>query len=332
MPVGLEFGLAKIRDLMIAEDFPEAEKKGTVEKKDYKKEYLDTIFSLIDLDKIKPLKVVVDTANAMGALMIDAVFEKLACEVEYLYKELDGSYPNHEANPLKEETLKDLQDKVKESGADLGVAFDGDADRIGFVDDQGNAVPGDIMTAILAPEILKTHPRDKVIYDLRSSWAVKEQIEKAKGLPIMFKVGRTLIIREMADEGAAFAGELSSHFYYKDFYNIESADLTLLYMLQLLSENGRKLSEIVKDVDKYFRSGEINFEVKDKDAVIEMLKEKYSQGAKDVSELDGIRIEFDDWWFNVRKSNTDPVIRLNLEAKSEEMMKEKTEEISNLIK
>jgi len=331
MPVGLEFGLSKVRDLMVEGNFPEAE-KGSVETKDYKKEYFEKIFSLVELDKIKPLKVVVDTANAIGGLLIEQVFEKLSCEVEYLYLELDGNYPNHEANPLKTETLKDLQAKVKEMGADLGVAFDGDADRIGFVDEKGNVVPGDIITAILAPEILKDHPRDKVIYDLRSSWAVKEQIEKAKGFPIMFKVGRTLIIKEMADEGAAFAGELSSHFYYKDFYNIESADLTMLLLLEILSKNGRKLSEIVQEVDKYFRSGEINFEVKDKDAVLKSLKEKYSEGAKDVSELDGIRIEFDDWWFNVRKSNTEPVIRLNLEAKTEEMMKQKTEEISNIIK
>ncbi|MFZ5365249.1 MAG: phosphomannomutase/phosphoglucomutase [Patescibacteria group bacterium] len=332
MPVGLDFGLAQIRDLMLANDFAVVDDKGQVEAKDYKQEYLGKIFSLVDVMSIKPLKVVVDTANAMGALLIDQVFEKLPVRVEYLNKELDGNYPNHEANPLKSETLLALQARVLEAEADLGVAFDGDADRIGFVDDQGRPIAGDITAAILAPEILRQHPREKVIYDLRSSWAVSEQIQLAGGLPIRYRVGRTLIIKKMVEERAAFAGELSGHFYYRDFFNIESADLTLLYLLELLSKKGVKLSGIVGDVDKYFRSGEINFEVKDKDAVLKSLKEKYSANAKDVSELDGIRIEFDDWWFNVRPSNTEPVIRLNLEAKSVEVMKEKTKEIENLIK
>jgi len=331
MPIGLETGLDKIRDLMITGDF-EDDKKGLIEKKDFSDQYLNKIFSLIDINKIQPFGVVVDTANAMGGLLIEKIFEKLPCTVEYLYKELDGTYPNHEANPLKTETLKDLRRKVLENKADLGIAFDGDADRVGFIDNEGNVLAGDISTAILAPEILKKYPGGKVIYDLRSSWAVEDQIKKAGGQPIMFKVGRTLIIKKMAEEEAVFAGELSSHFYYKDFYNIESADLSMLYMLQILAEKNEKMSEIISVIDKYYRSGEINFEVENKEKVLKTLEEKYAVKAKDVSYLDGIRLEFEDWWFNVRPSNTEDVIRLNLEAVSEQVMKEKAEEISNLIK
>ena len=241
---------------------------------------------------------------------------------------------------MKFETLEVLQKTVLEEKADLGVAFDGDGDRIGFIDNLGNILSGDLITAFLAPLILKKYPQGKVLFDLRSSFVVKDKIKQAGGQPVMCRVGRTFIIEQMKASGAVFGGELSNHFYYKDFYYMESGCFTLLLILRLLAEKEQSLFTLFKKLKIYHHSGEINFEVANKEEVINKLKTKYSEQSSKISEMDGLRIEFSDsinpdsfsWWFNVRPSNTEPVLRLNLEAKTDSLMKQKLEEIKSIIK
>jgi len=331
MPIGLDSGLDQIRDMVEKYDFVDALEKGTVAEKNLKQEYIDFTFSLLDTSTIKPMKVVIDMGNGIEGLFIDGFMDKLPIESQYLFKEPDGSFPNHEPNPIKPENLKDLQSKVLEVGADIGFAFDADADRIGLVDEKGSIISGDKITALLVPEMLKKYPKSSIMYDLRSTMSVAEVTSKNGGRPIESRVGRTLIIQSMRKEDASFGGELSGHFYYKDLFGFESGDLTLLYILKLISQSGKKVSELVAEFSKYFHSGEINFEVEDKDTMINKIYEIYSKDAKETSQLDGIKIAFDDWWFNVRKSNTEPVLRLNLEANTEELMREKIKEISDFI-
>jgi len=258
-------------------------------------------------------------------------FELIGDKIEshYLFDQLDGSFPNHEANPLKRETLSVLCEKVREKKADLGVAFDGDADRVGFVDEKGKVVPMDFVTALLAKEVLKRNPGGLVLVDLRSSNAVKEVIEEAGGRVRYCRVGHSLIKKQMREEGAIFAGELSGHYFFEENFKAEMTSLAVVMILNLLNETGKKLSDLVADTSRYHHSGEINFEVKDKEGVFEKLKKKYQNGKLNL--LDGVRIDFEDWWFNVRASNTEPVIRLNLEAKTRKLMEEKIEEVMKVI-
>jgi phosphomannomutase len=253
--------------------------------------------------------------------------------------DLDGSFPNHEANPLKEETLADLMAKVRQKRADVGFAFDGDGDRVGIVDEKGEAVRGDLLVALLAPELLKADPGAAVLFDVRSSLAVEEEVAKAGGRPIMCRVGHGLIKPQMREEKAVFAGELSQHFYFRDFYNAESSDLVMLLVMALISETGKPLSELVAPLKRYFHSGEINSEVADKDAVFARLRETYSHEAVTINEIDGLRLDFrdevrpeGDWWFSVRASNTEPLLRLNLEAKSQAKMEAKKAELLAIIR
>ena len=331
LPIGKGSGMDEIKRLVLEGDFSE-QPIGNVVESPIIDEYIEKIFSFIDVKKIKPMKIVIDAGNGMGGPILEKIFKRLPqIEMTPMYFKPDGSFPHHEANPIKEENLVDLKNKMMELNPDLGVAFDGDCDRIGFVNEIRETVPGDFMTGLLAKEVLKKHPGGKIHYDLRSSWAVRDIIKENGGVPEMCMVGHALIKKLMRETGAVFSGELSSHFYYKDFYTVESGDLTLLLILQLLSEEGKNMSELVEPLRKYFHSGEINFEVEDKEGMMKKLEEKYAEGAKDVSHLDGIRIEHEDWWFNVRASNTEPLLRLNLEAKTKEMMEEKRDEISKFI-
>lgn len=331
LPIGGETGMAEIKKLVMEDKFEKVE-PGQMVKKNILDAYVEKVLSSIDVSEIKSLKVVVDAANAPGAVPLPKIFEKLPCKLIPLYFELDGTFPNHEANPLKEETLVALKKKVLGEGADLGVAFDGDADRVGFVNEKGETVRGDIIMALVARELLRESPGEIIFYDVRSSLVVSEEIERAGGRAKMCRVGHALIKKQMRDERALFAGEFSSHFYYRDFYNVESGDLTMLKLLEIISQSGKKFSEIVAPLLRYFHSGEINFEVKDKERKMKELEEKYGASASEISHLDGIRLEFDDWWFNVRPSNTEPLLRLNLEAKTKELMEEKRKELTELIK
>lgn len=336
LPVGKETGMDKIRDLVLTMAAPEPEnhqKKGEVWQKDFIDDYLNKIFSFIDVSKIKPLKIIVDTANAMGGLLIVQIMARLPqVETCYLFKDLDGRFPNHEANPLKNETLMSLRKTVKEKGADLGAAYDGDADRIGFVDEKGEIAPGDFLTALLAGQILKKEPGALILGDVRFSWAAANYIREKGGRFAFCPVGHALIKKRLREQNAVFGGELSLHFYYQNFFGVESGDLTLLYLLDLISQSGQSLSELVSPLRKYFQSGEINFTVRDKELAIRRLKDKYQSSAKSFLDIDGIRFDFADWWFNVRASNTEPLLRLNLEARTRELMEEKMREVRKIIK
>lgn len=331
VPIGEGSGMEEIKRLAIDGNFASAENKGRVEENsEIKNQYVDYVARFFNEGFTKK-KIIIDFANGMGAVEKE-VYEKFPqyLEASYLFEELDGNFPNHEANPLKIETLKTLQEKVISEKADLGVAYDGDADRVGFVDEKGEAVPMDYLIALLAKEVLKKNLGGLVLMDLRSSNAVKEIIEEAGGKVNRCRVGHSLIKKQMREQGAIFAGELSGHYFFEENSKAEMATLAVIMLLNLINETGQKMSELVADLKRYYHSGEINSEVADKNAVMEKLKEKYADGKLD--EMDGIRIDFSDWWFSVRVSNTEPKLRLNLEAKTKELMGEKREEVLGMIR
>lgn len=340
LPIGGSNGLMDIRDLALAGPYEPASEPGELRSLDIREAYLKKLFSYVDLNKIKPLKIVADTGNGMEGVIIDDMLSRVpACECEVMFKELDGTFPNHEANPLKESTLDALKARMTEREADLGVAFDGDGDRIGLVDERGEVVRGDLIVALLAPVLLKDNPGAAVLYDVRESMVVAEEIERAGGQAIMTRVGHGLIKPHMREVDAVFAGELSNHFYFRDFCGAESSDWVMMLILQLISESGKSLSELAAPLKRYHHSGEINSEVSDKDAVLAALEEKYAGQASNISRIDGVRMEFfdaeqpeGDWWFSVRASNTEPKLRLNLEAKEESVMTKRREELLQIIR
>jgi phosphomannomutase len=241
------------------------------------------------------------------------LFEHLDCELVPLYIELDGTFPNHEANPLKEENLVDLKAAVLEKKADLGVAYDGDADRSAFVDEKGQTVPCDLMTALLARQMLQGNPGRAVLYDLRSSWVVAEEIERAGGRPVRERVGHSFMKATLRREDAIFGGELSGHYYFAENFFADSADIAVVQLLNLMRSSGRKLSALIEPLKRYSATGEINFVVEDADLAMKKIEETFADGK--IDHLDGITVQYPDWWFNVRKSNTEPLVRLNLEAR-----------------
>jgi phosphomannomutase len=292
------------------------------------------VLSFVDPEAIRPLRVVVDAANGMAGVMLPPVLEHLPqLEVVRCFFEPDGTFPNHEPNPLLPENREFIVRRTREEGADLGVAFDGDADRCFFVDDTGEFVPGDFVTALLADAVLEREPGAKVIYDVRASRAVPETIERAGGVPVVNRVGHAFIKQRMRKEGAAFAGEVSAHYYFRDFSQADSGVVPFLLVLELLSRRGQKLSEILAPFrERFFLTGEINTPVDDVPLKLQELKERYAAQGASISHLDGISIDFDDWHFNVRPSNTEPLLRLNLEAFSRERMEEKRDEVLALIR
>lgn len=288
-------------------------------------DYVKHIQSLVSLPS--PIRIAVDFANAMGIYEARCLAGKV--QVDPLYDTLDGTFPSHEANPLKTETLHALQKKIRSGSYDFGVAFDGDADRAGFVDERGNIIPMDMITALIAQSLL-SHEKGPIFYDLRSSWAVKEIIEASGGTPMMSRVGHAFIKQQMRDAKAIFAGELSGHYYFRDNYYTESSALAVLYLAEIIGRSGQKLSTLVKPIQRYFASGEINSEVENSAGILATLRRRYADGR--LFELDGLSVEYNDWWFNVRCSNTEPLIRLNLEAKTEAKMQAKRDEILAVIR
>lgn len=331
VPIGEGSGMEEIRDLALVGNFEESTEKGKIEENfGIKNQYIDYVAGFFKTGFSRK-KIIVDFGNGMGAVE-KGVFEKFQEELEakYIFEELDGNFPNHEANPLKIETLEILQKKVLEEKADLGISYDGDADRVGFVDEKGDIVSMDYLIALLAKEVLKKNPNALVLMDLRSSNAVKEVIEEAGGRVNRCRVGHSLIKKQMREQGAIFAGELSGHYFFEENSKAEMATLAVVMLLNLMNETGQKMSDLVADLKKYYHSGEINSDVLDKNAVFEKLKEKYADGKLDT--LDGVRIDYQNWWFNVRASNTEPKIRLNLEAKTKELMEEKKDEVLGIIR
>jgi phosphomannomutase len=334
LPVGEGAGMEELRDLALSETLiPDVASRGSVsDDGEVLERYVDAVWQRAKLaGEFEGLTLSMDAGNGMDGIVLPKLARKLRdANVRELYWMPDGRFPNHEANPIKRETLVDLAADVKKSGALFGVAFDGDGDRVGFVDETGEPIPGDILTALFAQEILRDKP-GVVLYDVRSSWSTRDAILAAGGEPHMCKVGHANIKRQMAAEGAVFAGELSMHFYFPEFKNCESGDYAMLLLLKRVLREKRPLSAIWKPVAKYFKSDELNFEAKHAKEKIEELAAKYEPESKSVSRLDGVRVEYEDWWFNVRASNTEPLLRLNVEASSPEQLAQKIAELSSLI-
>lgn len=327
VPISGATGIADIEALALANEWTDAEKPGTLSTYDIAQEYAAFLRSHAKMDR--KLKVVVDYANAMGSYEIAGIEDMF--NIIPMYKELDGTFPNHEANPLHTSTLDDLRAKVKETGADFGAGFDGDADRCGFVDDQGEIIPMDMFTALIAQDILSTDKGATILYDLRSSRAVPECIAEHGGRPVMSRVGHAFIKAQMREENAVFAGELSGHYYFRENFVAESQGLAMIKLANLICKENQKVSTMVDPLrKKYVQSGEINSKVADVPAILKAIKEKYSDG--NMFELDGISVEYSNWWFNVRASNTEPLLRLIVEADTKEMMEEKRDALLALIR
>jgi phosphomannomutase len=333
LPVGGESGLLEIRDRAVAfSDRSGGLPPGQVSDYDVWPAYVDRVLSFVDVESVKPLRVVIDAANGMAGAMLPPVLERLPVDAFRYFFEPDGTFPNHEPNPLLPENREFIVAKTLEDGADFGVAFDGDADRCFFVDDTGEFVPGDFVTALLAASVLEKEPGAKIIYDLRASWAVPETVERAGGVPLVNRVGHAFIKHRMREEGAAFGGEVSGHYYFREFSQADSGVVPFLLMLELVSKRGAKLSEILADYrSRYFLTGELNTPVADVNGKLRELEEQFGRDGE-ISHLDGVSVDADEWHMNVRPSNTEPLLRLNLEARSPELMERKRDEVLAVIR
>jgi phosphomannomutase len=332
IPVSGKTGIYLLRDKVLNNNFSKNKTKGTVTKQNnLTQDHIEYDLKYGNLKNIKPLKIVVDTANAMGAQYIEELFKHLPCELIKMNFELDGNFPVHEADPFKEENVKDLQKKVVELNADLGISTDGDGDRIFFIDDKGKTIEPGILRAILSKIFLRDKPNSKIAYDIRPGKITPDTIIENGGTPIVTRVGHSLIKEVTIKENAYFAGESSGHFFLNmDIGCFEVPNIVILKILEELSMSNQKASEYIKPYQKYSHSGEINFEVDDKKVVLQNLEKKYNDGK--INMLDGISVEYPDWWFNVRCSNTENKVRLNLEANSKKVMEQKRDEIIEIIK
>ncbi|WP_262705871.1 MULTISPECIES: phosphomannomutase/phosphoglucomutase [Streptomyces] len=336
-PIGQDSGLAEIRALVegwAEGGAPEpAAEAGTLTQRDVLDDYAAHLRSLVDLTAIRPLKVVVDAGNGMGGHTVPTVFEGLPLELDALYFELDGTFPNHEANPLDPKNIVDLQARVRETGADLGLAFDGDADRCFVVDGRGEPVSPSAITALVASRELAKHPGGTVIHNCITSWSVPEVVKENGGTPVRTRVGHSFIKAEMARSGAIFGGEHSAHYYFRDFWNADTGMLAALHVLAALGGQKGPLSDLVAQYDRYAASGEINSTVDDQAGRMEAVKAAYErrEGAE-LDELDGLTVTTPNWWFNLRPSNTEPLLRLNVEARDEETAAEVRDEVLTIVR
>ncbi|MDP1819858.1 MAG: phosphomannomutase/phosphoglucomutase [Acidimicrobiales bacterium] len=311
-PVGEDTGLGTIKAMVAAGVPASRATPGGRQSLDLLREFGTHVRSFVDARVLRPLKVVADTANGMGGLVVPAVFQGLPFDLEIMYGDLDGSFPNHPADPIQAENLVDLQARVLEVGADVGLAFDGDADRVFLVDDKGQPVSGSLTTAIVAASVLEKHPGSTILHNCICSKSVPEVIRERGGTPVRTRVGHSFIKAVMAETGAAFGGEHSAHYYFRENWKADSGSIAALMVLEQLSKQGVPLSELRIPFDRYTASGEINFEVGDPHAVIERVAGAYADASQD--RLDGLTVDHGDWWFNLRASNTEPLLRLNLEA------------------
>jgi phosphomannomutase len=332
LPVGGDSGLLDVRDRALSIPATTGSDPDRAEKVDVYPAFVEKVMSFIDPVAVKPLRVVVDAANGMAGAMLPPLLERLPVEAVRCYFEPDGTFPNHEPNPLLEENRAFIVAKVKEEGADVGIAFDGDADRCFFVDDTGEFVPGDFVTALLAASMLEKEPGATVIYDVRASWAVRDVVESAGGTALPNRVGHAFIKHRMREVDAVFAGEVSGHYYFRDFTQADSGTIPALLMLELVSKRGASLSEILRPYrERYFLTGEINTPVGDVALTLQELKEHFAQQGE-ISHLDGISVTAEDWHMNVRPSNTEPLLRLNLEALDRGLMEQKRDEALAVIR
>ncbi|MEN9692614.1 MAG: hypothetical protein RLZZ330_258 [Actinomycetota bacterium] len=335
-PVGQETGLRQIKEMIESGwESTYSGPTGSESKQDLVSKYADFLNNLVDLKGIRPLKVAIDTGNGMGGFTVPLVLKNLPLEITEMYFELDGTFPNHEANPIEPENLVDLQKKVKEVGADIGLAFDGDADRCFVVDERGEIVSPSTLTALIADRELKKRPNSTIIHNLITSRSVPELVTELGGTPVRTRVGHSFIKATMAETGAIFGGEHSGHFYFADFWKADSGMLAAMHALAALGETaeGSKLSDLLAKYQRYIESGEINSRVEDPAGIVKALKDKYgADSSLQLDELDGLTVSGNGWWFNVRASNTEPLLRLNAEAKTKEEVKLLTDSVLAIIR
>jgi phosphomannomutase len=332
-PIGVESGLARIEEL--TNEFYEHPAEGPLaplQAADLMGDWVRHVHSFVDVAALAPLKIVADTANGMGGLVAPKVFEGLPFEVEYLFGELDGSFPNHPADPINPENLVDLQRRVLESGADLGLAFDGDADRVFLIDERAQPLSGSTTTAMVAAAMLARSPGATILYNVICSRTVPEVIDEHGGVGVRTRVGHSFIKQVMAETGAVFGGEHSGHYYYRDNYRADSGIITALIVLELLGRARVPLSAFAAPFHRYADSGEINIEVPSPKDTVAAIAATMRERGTNVDELDGLTVEYDSWWFNVRPSNTEPLLRLNVEAEDEPSCQERVREVLDLIK
>jgi phosphomannomutase len=324
-------GIQDLRKIVESDAYAPATHKGTISELDLSDQFIDAVLKLIDVDGLKPLKVVADTGNGMVGPILQRVYAHLPVTLIGLYLDPDGSLPNHGLDPLQPENRAELQRRVVEERADVGFAFDGDGDRFFVIDDRGEFVAGDYLTALLGRYLLQKKPGAKIVYDVRASWAVPELIKQDGGIPLIERVGHAFIKRRMATDSVLFGGEVTGHYYFQDFNYADSGVIPSLLILEMLSKGGRKMSELLAPLEaKYFISGEINSTVADPQAKMRELGERYSDGK--IEHLDGISVTYPTWHFNVRASNTEPLMRLNLEALTREEMEQRRDEVLAIIR
>ena len=331
-PISEETGLADIRDLAVSGHFAEPTRKGQVTQRDVTEAYINHVLSFIDINKIKPLKVVIDAGNGMAGMIVPRVFQRLPCELVPLYFELDGSFPHHQASPIEPQNMVDAQNKVREVQADMGAAFDGDADRMFAVDELGNLVDSSMVIAAVSQSLLRKQPGSTILYNLIVSKSVPALIERLGGHAVRTRVGHSFIKAEMRKRDAIFGGEHSGHFYFRDNWFADSGLIAFLILLELVSVENKPLSAILAPLDSGFRSGEINSKVSDVSDKLHALEERFGAGAHLIDHLDGLTVDQGDWWFNVRPSNTEPLLRLNVEANTRALLEEKRDEVLAFIR
>ncbi len=334
-PLSGEAGITEIRDMVTGGSIPPAAPtSGAISQQDILAPYVQHVLSFIDPAAVKPFNVVLDAGSGIGGLVAPPLFDRLPCRTTRLCFKVDGTFPTHEANPLIEENRRDIVERVMAEHADIGIAWDGDADRCFFIDGRGGFVPGDFITALLAESFLMKHPGATIIYDLRASYAVRDTVAKYGGKALMNRVGHAFIKRRMREENAIFGGEVTGHYYFRDNFYADNGFIPALLILELMSRKGQTLEELLAPLRaRYFISGEINTKVSSMEAVdakLDALDAAYADG--NVYRMDGVSVEYDDWHFNVRPSNTEPLLRLNLEAKTPEMMEKKRDEVLALIR
>ncbi len=329
-PVGEETGLREIRTIVEATEAPSAASPGRIEQRDLLEAYVEHVLGFVDVGAMRPLVVCADTANGMGGVVVPAVMERLPVTLHHLFPELDGTFPNHPADPIDPENQRDLKAAVLEHHADVGLAFDGDADRVFLIDERAQDVGGSLLTALAAEAMLRREPGAKIVYNLICSWVVPEVIREHGGVPVRTRVGHSFIKQVMAETGAVFGGEHSGHYYFRENYRADSGLIAAVVAMGELSSADVPLSELLAPLKRYADSGEINSRVADQGAKMEEIATTFAAGKQD--RLDGLTVEFDDWWCNVRPSNTEPLLRLNVEARTSELLEEKVAQLLALIR
>ncbi len=330
--ISSESGGFDIRDLAVAGVFTEPARKGQIAQRDVSDAYVEHCLSFIDVAKIKPYKIAVDAGNGMAGMIAPRVFQRLPCELVPLYFELDGTFPNHPASPIEPENTEELRRIVPEQRCDMGIAFDGDADRMFLIDEHGKLLGGDMVTALVAHSLLQSHPGATILYNLICSRSVPEVIERDGGRAVRTRVGHSFIKAQMREENAVFGGEHSGHFYFRDNWYADSGLIAFLIVLELVSVSGKTVSQLVAEVDTRYRSGEVNSKVDNPQARMAEVEETYAAQGAALDHLDGVTLSFPTWWANVRPSNTEPLLRLNVEADTPEELKQRTEEVLAVIR